>query len=120
MEWIWIGIIISLVLTELMSLNFTSICFVFSSLISLVLFYTKQNYIVQVSAFLIIGLGIIIIIRPKIIDKIISKRDKFINKVIIKYPFSKRFFPNDIIMKLTNNKSSKDKNRKSSQKVKKK
>lgn len=111
MEWIWIGIIISLVLIELMSLNFTSICFVISGLISLILFHAKQNYIVQVSVFLILGLGLIIIVRPKIIDKIINKRDNIITRIITKYPFMEKLFPSDIILKINKSKSNKAKNK---------
>ncbi len=113
MEWIWIGIIISLVLVELLSLNFAAICFVISGLISLILFHANQSYIVQVSVFLIVGLGLIIIVRPKIIDKIVIKRDALINKIITKYAFTKRLFPKDIIDKLTKPKNSKDKKKKS-------
>ena len=56
MNWIWIGVIISLILIELVSLNFTAIWFVFSAIVSFILLKLNINYIIQVLSFLIVGI----------------------------------------------------------------
>ena len=74
MDWIWIGVIISLILIELLSLNFTSIWFVISAIISFILLKCNQDYIVQVISFLVVGMILILIVRPKIIDKLLREK----------------------------------------------
>ena len=101
MNWIWIGVIISLILIELVSLNFTAIWFVISALVSFILLKFHLNYIVQVLNFVIVGMLFIIIIRPIIIDKLIIKRDKVIKEMVKKYPILNRLIPNEILKEFT-------------------
>ncbi len=99
MIWIWIGVVISLLLIEYMSKNFTAICFVISGIISCILthFHTKWNfkcmgikinlspYMVQLLVFLIVGIFLILVIRPqflKWIEKRKQKKDIEVKKVI--------------------------------------
>lgn len=114
MEWIWLGVIISLILIELISLNFTAIWFIISGIISFILLQLKQGYNIQVSAFLIIGLFFIIVVRPHFIDKMINRRNEVLEKIIKKYPFFKKLIPSDIKISdsKTNNKSNKSKGKK--------
>jgi len=64
MVWIWLGVVISLSLTEYLSRNFTAICFVISGIISCILTKFTSNYTIQVGVFLIIGILLIIFGRP--------------------------------------------------------
>jgi len=96
MDWIWIGVIISLVLIELVSLNYTAIWFVISGIVSFILLKNNQDYMVQVLAFLILGSLLIIVVRPKIIDKLIILRDKILSKITNKHKFFNYLIPKEL------------------------
>lgn len=96
MEWIWLGVIVSLILIELVSINFTAIWFVFSGIVSYVLLKCNQDYIVQVLVFLILGGIFIVIIRPIVISGLLDKRDKIVNSLTEKYPFFNKLIPAEI------------------------
>ena len=96
MEWIWIGVIISLVLIELISLNLTAIWFVISSIVSFILLKFGQNYIIQVIVFLVGGLLLVLLFRHRVMDKYIAFRDKQINKILLKHPFLYKMIPDNI------------------------
>ena len=110
MDWIWIGVIISLILIELLSLNFTSIWFVISAIISFILLKCNQDYIVQVISFLVVGMILILIVRPKIIDKLLSVRDKIIHKITKKNKFINYLIPREL--RTNNNEEKKSKKNK--------
>lgn len=116
MNWIWIGVIISLILIELVSLNFTSIWFVISAIVSFILLKLGFNYIVQVSSFLIVGFLFIIVLRPIIIDKLIDRRNKIIHKLLKKYPIVSNFIPNDILKDLKKESNNINQNKKNKKK----
>lgn len=116
MNWIWIGVIISLILIELVSLNFTSIWFVISAIVSFILLKLGFNYIVQVSSFLIVGFILIIVLRPIIIDKLIVKRNKIIQVLLKKYSFISNFIPNDILKDLKKESNNINQNKKKKKK----
>ena len=107
MEWIWLGVIISLLLVEFVSLNFTSLWFAISAIISFILLKCNQNYIVQVLSFMILGMVLILIVRPRIIEKLRLSRDNCINKIVDKYPFMIKFIPTDINVELNDKKNNK-------------
>ena len=96
MNWIWIGVILSLILIELVSLNFTSIWFVISGITSYILLRMGKDYIVQVMVFLILGVSLIIIVRPKIIKYLIKKRDIVLKRMVKKYSFMIHLVPHEI------------------------
>ena len=74
MSWIWLGVVISLLLIEYMSRNLTAICFAISGLISWIMTYFMDKYNIQLAVFLIVGLFLILIIRP-ILIKVLCKRN---------------------------------------------
>ncbi len=90
MIWIWLGVVVSLLLIEYMSRNFTAICFAISGIISCILthFNIKLNmkfighkvslspYIVQLLVFLIVGIFLILIIRPHVLDFMEKKKQE--------------------------------------------
>ena len=96
MNWIWLGVIISLILIEVVSINFTAIWFVISAIVSYVLLKCNQDYYVQVLTFLILGSLLIIIVRPKIIKKLFAIRDRIIKKITSKHPFFNYFINNEL------------------------
>lgn len=118
MEWIWLGVIISLILIELVSINFTAIWFVISGIVSYILLKCNQDYIVQVLAFLVLGGIFIVIIRPIVISTLLDKRDKIICSLTKKYPFFDKIIPVEI--RLDKKKSSNTKKKKNTKKSPKK
>lgn len=116
MNWIWIGVIISLILIELVSLNFTSICFVISAIVSLILLRLEFNYIIQVSTFLVVGFLLIIVLRPIIIEKLIIRRNKIIQNLLRKYPIFSHIIPNEILKEFERDNNNLNKNKKNKKK----
>lgn len=78
--WIWIGVVVALLLVEMMSKNFTSICFVISGFISCLLTLVTKNYMIQVGTFLIVGCFLMGIIRPRVLPLIENKISKVTTK----------------------------------------
>lgn len=96
MQWIWLGVIISLILIELVSLNFASIWFAISAILSFVLLKLEYNYGIQVGVFLVVGILFILIVRPKIIGRLIKKRNYILNKLVEKNRLFKLLIPKNI------------------------
>lgn len=86
MEWIWLGVIIALLLVEFISMNYTAIWFVLSSVISYILLKLGQDYSVQVICFLGIGILGALFIRTLIIDKLLVFRDEKVLPFIDRFP----------------------------------
>jgi membrane protein implicated in regulation of membrane protease activity len=74
MVWIWLGVVISLLLTEYLSRNFTAICFFISGIISGILTEFTNNYMIQLGEFLIVGILLITFVRPFLLKCLKSKK----------------------------------------------
>ena len=70
MFWIWIGIVISLALIEILTINLTTIWFVASGLLALILSIFIDNYLVQFGVFVIGGFLLLIFTRSYLLNKI--------------------------------------------------
>lgn len=75
MAWIWFGVVISLLLTEYLSRNFIAICFVISGIISCILTRFTNNYMIQLSEFLIVGILLIAFARPFLLNCLTKKKE---------------------------------------------
>ena len=73
MFWIWLGIVISLALIEILTVNLTTIWFVASGLISLVISLFIDYYLFQFSVFVIGGFLLMIFTRSYLLDKLNMK-----------------------------------------------
>lgn len=80
MLWIWVGVIIASLLVEYLSKNFTSICFVFSAVLSLISTFFTDDYFIQVCIFLILGILLIAVVRPNVIEYLEKNKKKKKNK----------------------------------------
>lgn len=60
----WLGMIIFLVIIEIASINLTTIWFVASALVSLVVSFFYDNFLVQFGIFVILGIILLITTRP--------------------------------------------------------
>lgn len=88
MIWIWLGVVVSLLLIEYMSKNFTAICFAISGIISCILTHFNikfdfkifdnriylSPYMVQLLVFLIVGIFLILVIRPYVLKWLENKK----------------------------------------------
>ena len=80
---IWIGIVVALSLIELITVNLTTILFVVSGLVALILSFFIKNFIIQFSLFVILGLLLIYISRKYLMDFLIKKNKKLnLNKFV--------------------------------------
>ena len=77
---IWLGVVVSLLLTEYLSRNFTAICFALSGIISCIMTKFTDNYMFQVGEFLVVGILLISFLRPVLLKWIESKKEQKNNK----------------------------------------
>lgn len=56
MFYMWLGIIIILALIEIMTVNLTTIWFVMSGLVTLILSFVIDNILIQMFVFVVLGL----------------------------------------------------------------
>lgn len=82
MVWIWLGIVICLALIEILTINLTTIWFVASGLISLVLSIFIDNYIIEFSVFVIGGVLLLIFTRSYLTTKFNSNIKTNLDRVI--------------------------------------
>lgn len=82
MVWIWIGLIITLTLIELLTTNLITIWYVGSAFVALILSFFIDSYLIQFFVFAILGTILLFVVRDKVL-KILNekKKDKIINKV---------------------------------------
>lgn len=90
MIWIWLGVVVSLLLTEYLSRNFTAICFALSGTISCIMTKFTDNYMFQVGEFLVVGILLISFLRPVLLKVIESKKAQKNNKLEKKDNINKR------------------------------
>jgi Membrane protein implicated in regulation of membrane protease activity len=84
MIWIWLGVVISLLLIEYLSRNFSAICFAFSGIISCIMTKFTGNYMHQLGVFLIVGIILIVVVRPFLLKVIYRKYNISIGEAGIK------------------------------------
>ena len=73
MVWIWLSIVICLALIEILTVNLTTIWFVASGLISLVLSVFIDNYLIQFSVFVVGGVLLLIFTKKYLVNNFTVK-----------------------------------------------
>ncbi len=76
MIWIWLGVVVSLLLIEYMSKNFTAICFAISGMVACVMTKFQEKYNMQLLVFLVLGIFLILVLRPVFLKWLEKKREK--------------------------------------------
>ena len=79
MLYIWLAVIFALILVEALSRNFTAACFILSAIVSLICTLYNDEYVMQVILFLVIGVLLLIFVRPNVVEYIknhFPKKDK--------------------------------------------
>ncbi len=64
MDFFWIFMIIVLSVIEILSINLTTVWFVISALVSLVISFFSDNFFLQFSIFVILGIILLVTTRP--------------------------------------------------------
>ncbi len=64
MFYIWIGIVIFLTLIEIMTINLTTIWYVISAIVALILTNFTDSYMIQVGTFAILGTILLLLTKP--------------------------------------------------------
>lgn len=78
MAYMWLIIIILLIIVELMTINLTTIWFVTSGLIALLLSFFVDNFLIQFAVFTIGGIVLLITTRP-ILKKFLEQNKELTN-----------------------------------------
>jgi len=81
MMWIWIGLIITLTLIELLTTNLVTVWYVVSALIALLLSFIIDSYIIQFSVFALLGTILLFTTRDYLLRLLNEKiKEKVLNK----------------------------------------
>lgn len=79
---IWIVIIFLLTLIDLITVNLTTVWFIFGAIVALVLNNYKFNFLIQFLSFAGIGLLLYLFVKPHAEEAILKKRLKYFNNSI--------------------------------------
>ena len=76
MSYIWLGIVILLTLVECMTVGLTTIWFVLSALLALLLSFFTENFVLQFGIFVVTGIILLITTRPLLLKFLHHKEEK--------------------------------------------
>lgn len=76
MSYIWLGVVILLTLVECMTVGLTTIWFVISGLVALLVSLAVDNFVLQFGIFVILGIILLITTRPLLLKFIKPKEEK--------------------------------------------
>lgn len=76
MVWIWLGLVITLTLIEVLTTNLVTIWYIVSALIALILSLFIDSYLVQFSVFVILGTILLFTTRDYLLKLIVKKKEK--------------------------------------------
>lgn len=76
MSYIWLGVVILLTLVECMTVGLTTIWFVVSGIVALLVSLTIDNFMLQFGIFVLLGIFLLITTRPLLLKFIKPKQEK--------------------------------------------
>ena len=76
MVWIWLGLVITLTLIEIMTTNLVTVWYVASALVALILSLFIDSYLIQFSVFVILGTILLFTTRKYLVNLLGSKNIK--------------------------------------------
>ena len=76
MVWIWLGLVVTLTLIEVLTTNLVTIWYIASALVSLILAFFVDSYLIQFSVFVILGTVLLFTTRDYLVKLIIKKKEK--------------------------------------------
>lgn len=76
MSYLWLGIIILLAIAEITTINLTTIWFVISGLVALLLSFFVDNFMIQLGVFVILGIILLITTKNKLQSLVLEHNEK--------------------------------------------
>jgi membrane protein implicated in regulation of membrane protease activity len=76
MMWIWLGLIITLTLIELLTANLVTVWYIASAILALILSIFIDNYLIQFSVFVIVGTILLFTTRDYLMKLLVKKKEK--------------------------------------------
>lgn len=76
MMWIWLGLIITLTLIELLTANLVTVWYIVSAILALVLSIFIDSYLIQFSVFVIVGTILLFTTRDYLMKLLVKKKEK--------------------------------------------
>lgn len=76
MVWIWLGLVVTLTLIEVLTTNLVTIWYIASALVSLILSFFIDSYLIQFSVFVILGTILLFTTRDYLVKLIVKKKEK--------------------------------------------
>lgn len=64
MFYVWLGIIILLTIVELLTINLTTVWFVISGIVALMLSFVTDNFLIEFGVFVVLGIILLVTTRP--------------------------------------------------------
>lgn len=74
--WIWLGLIITLTLIELLTANLVTVWYIASAILALILSIFIDNYLIQFSVFVIVGTILLFTTRDHLMKLLVKKKEK--------------------------------------------
>lgn len=72
----WLGVIIILAFIEFLTVGLTTIWFVISGIVALLLSFVVDNFLIQFAVFVILGIILLITTRKSLEEKLVGKKEK--------------------------------------------
>ena len=76
MVWIWLGLVVTLTLIEVLTTNLVTIWYIASALVSLILSLFIDSYLTQFAVFVILGTVLLFTTRDYLVKLIVKKKEK--------------------------------------------
>ena len=76
MVWIWLGLVITLTLIEVLTTNLVTIWYIASALIALILSFFVDSYLIQFSVFVILGTILLFTTRDYLLKLIVKRNER--------------------------------------------
>jgi membrane protein implicated in regulation of membrane protease activity len=76
MVWIWLGLVVTLTLIEILTTNLVTIWYIASALVALVLSFFIDSYLTQFAVFVILGTVLLFTTRDYLVKLIVKKKEK--------------------------------------------
>ena len=76
MVWIWLGLVVTLTLIEVLTTNLVTIWYIASALVSLILSLFIDSYLIQFAVFVILGTILLFTTRDYLVNVLVKKKEK--------------------------------------------
>ena len=76
MIWIWLGLVVTLTLIELLTTNLVTIWYIASALVALILSFFVDSYVVQFSVFVVLGTILLFTTRDYLLKLVVKNKEK--------------------------------------------